>query len=187
MNLEDDIVLEGYGVKLKRLTHDKIEMLRQWRNDPKISQYMFYREYITPEMQERWFANLDNKCNYYFIIEYEGKEVGCINIKDIDWEKRTGEPGIFIYDDDCLDSDVAQRANFLHGDFIWNELQLEALTIEVVRTNKRAMEMNKAAGFTELPLRPGDPEDMVRMILTRENALKPHKLYDKLRKIFNKK
>lgn len=24
-----DLVLEGYGVKLKRLTHDKIELLRQ--------------------------------------------------------------------------------------------------------------------------------------------------------------
>ena len=186
INLEDDIVLEGYGVKLRRLTHDKIEMLRQWRNDPKIQQHMFYREYITPEMQERWFAKLDKKCNFYFIIEYEGKEVGCVNIKDINWETKTGEPGIFIYAEECLDSDVAQRANFLFGDFVWHELQLEAMTIEVVRTNKRAMEMNKTLGYKETPLLPGDPDYKVRMILTREEALKPHKLYDRLRKIFNK-
>ena len=63
---------------MRRLTHDKIEMLRQWRNDPKIQQHMFYREYITPEMQERWFANLDQHTNFYFIVEYDGKEIGLI-------------------------------------------------------------------------------------------------------------
>lgn len=186
MNLEEDIVLEGYGVRLKRLTHDKIEVLRNWRNDPKIQQYMFYRAYITPEMQERWFAKLDKKCNFYFIIEYGGKEVGCVNIKDIDWKTKTGEPGSFIYEDEYLNSDVAQRANFLLGDFIWKDLQLETLIIEVVRSNKRAMEMNKAVGYKEVASRHGDPEDMVRLIMTREDALKPNKLFDRLRMIFNK-
>lgn len=185
--MEENFVLEGYGVTLRRLTHDKIEMLRQWRNDPKISQYMFYREYITPEMQERWFANLDKKCNYYFIIEYEGKEVGCINIRAIDWEKKCGEPGLFIYDDEHLDSDVAMRAGFCMGDWIWNELQLEYQHIEVQRSNKRAMQMNKANGYEEMPALPGDPENMARMILTRERALAPNKLIDRLRKIFSKK
>ena len=51
--MKENLVIEGYGVKLKRLTHDKIELLRQWRNDPKIQQYMIYREEITPEMQEK--------------------------------------------------------------------------------------------------------------------------------------
>ena len=185
--MEENLVLEGYGMTLRRLTHDKIEMLRQWRNDPKISQYMFYRKYITPEMQERWFANLDKKCNYYFIIEYEGKEVGCINIRAIDWEKKTGEPGMFIYDDDYLDSDVSVRASFCMTDWVWTDLQLDYLTIEVQRSNKRAMQMNLAYGYEEIPAQPGDPEDKVRMILTRDKSLAPNKLMDRLRKIFSKK
>lgn len=184
--MEENFELEGYGVTLRRLTHDKIEMLRQWRNDPKISQYMFYREYITPEMQERWFTNLDKKCNYYFIIEYDGKDVGCINIRAIDWEKKCGEPGLFIYDDNYLDSDIALRASFCMGDWIWNDLKLEYQTIEVQRSNKRALQMNKANGYEEIPSLPGDPEDMVRMILTKEKALAPNKLMDRLRKIFSK-
>ena len=39
------MILEGYGVKLHRLTEEKIELLRRWRNDPKIQQYMGYREH----------------------------------------------------------------------------------------------------------------------------------------------
>ena len=184
--MDNNLVLTNYGVTLRRLTHDKIEMLRQWRNDPKIQQYMFYKEYITPEMQEQWFANLDPRCNYYFIIEYKGEEVGCVNIRDIDWETKTGEPGIFIYADDCLNSDVGARANLCLKDFIWNELKLETITTEVVRTNKRALQMSRAMGYREMPLQPGDSEDKIRMIMTREDALKPNKLFDRLRKIFNK-
>lgn len=184
--MDDNLILENYGVRLKRLTHDKIELLRQWRNDPKIQQYMFYREYITPEMQERWFKNLDKKCNYYFIIEYDGKEIGCINIRDIDWEKKTGEPGIFIYDDDYLDSDVAMRAGFCMEDWIWNDLKLESQTIEVRRSNRRALQYNIAIGYEEIPKQQGDEEDKIRMILTREKARKPNKLMERLRKIFNK-
>lgn len=184
--MEDNLVLTNYGVTLRRLTHDKIEMLRQWRNDPKIQQHMFYREYITPEMQERWFANLDKKCDYYFIIEYEGKEVGCINIRAIDWQKRTGEPGIFIYDEDAIEAGVATRAGFCFDDWIWKEMKLDYLTIEVRRSNKKAMQMNISNGYEEIPLFPGDPDDKVRMILTRERALAPNKKRDRLRRIFNK-
>ena len=91
INFEEDIVLEGYGVTLRRLTHDKIEMLRQWRNDPKISGAMFYQQIITPEMQERWFANLDKKQNFYFIVCYKDEEIGLINVKNIDYDKMNGE------------------------------------------------------------------------------------------------
>ena len=138
MNIEEDIVLEGYGVTLHRLTHDKIEMLRQWRNDPKIQQHMFYREYITPEMQERWFANLDKKCNFYFIIEYESKEIGLINVKNINYEHKTGESGVFIYNDDFLNTDVAYRAHLVMFDFIYNELKLVSTYSHILCENNRA-------------------------------------------------
>jgi hypothetical protein len=55
---------EKYGVKLERLTADKIELVRNWRNDPKISQYMEFRDHITAEMQKKWFASVDNENNY---------------------------------------------------------------------------------------------------------------------------
>jgi len=41
------------------MTHDDIEMVRRWRTSPEIAQFMLYREPITPEMQEKWYASLD--------------------------------------------------------------------------------------------------------------------------------
>lgn len=182
--MKENLVIEGYGVKLKRLTHDKIELLRQWRNDPKIQQYMIYREEITPEMQEKWFQKINNDNNFYFIIEYEGKEIGCVNIKDIDYEKRTGEPGIFIYDDEFLNTDVPMRASFCQGDFIWDTLQLEELHIHVLKSNQRAVKENLFFGYELLPDQ--ENQDNQEYVLTRKRMIEVSKRVNRLKKALNK-
>lgn len=174
--------ITGYGVTLRRLTEDKIEMVRNWRNDPIIQQYMEFREYITSEMQKRWFERINNENNYYFIIVYEGKEIGLINIRDIDYEAKDGESGIFIYDVEYLNSDVPLRALFCMNDFVWETLKLERMHCHVLRDNKKAIIMNKALGY-----RLGNSQDDVEnqlYILTRETANNPR--IRKLKKICNK-
>ena len=144
--MEENFELEGYGVTLRRLTHDKIEMLRQWRNDQKIQQHMFYREYITSEMQECWFANLDAHRNFYFIVEYDGKEIGLINVKNVDYEKRNGESGVFIYDDAYLNSDVAYKAHLVMFDYIYEVLKLEYTYSHMLSDNSRALRFAQYLG-----------------------------------------
>ena len=169
INLEDDIVLEGYGVKLRRLTHDKIEMLRQWRNDPKIQQHMFYREYITPEMQERWFANLDKTRNFYFIVCYKDEEIGLINVKNIDFDKMNGESGVFIYDDKYLGTDIAYRAHLVMFDYMYQELHL-AYTYSHMRTdNPTATRFAQFLGGKVATVHP--EQNSVECVLTAEDYL----------------
>ena len=176
--------MTGYGVTLRRLTHDKIEMLRQWRNDPKIQQFMVYRDYITPEMQEAWFQRINNDRNFYFIIEYEGKEIGCVNIRDIDGQKKTGEPGIFIYDDDYLNTDVPMRASFCFGDFIWDTLCLDSLHIHVLKSNQRAMKENLYVGYECLPNQ--EESEVQELVLTRTRMLEMKPKLDRLRRVLVK-
>ncbi len=138
--------IEGYGVVLKRLTKDKIEMVRNWRNDPKIQQYMFFRDYITPEMQEAWFTKIDNEYNHYFIIEVDGKEIGLVNIKDVDYENKVGESGIFIYDDECLNGIMSYQVILVMFDFAYETLELEKLTAVIEKSNQRAIDFNLSLG-----------------------------------------
>lgn len=163
--------LVNYGITLKLLTEEKIEMIRQWRNDPKIKQYMEYREYITSEMQRKWFANLNNgKDNFYWIIEYQGEEIGLINLKDIDFVNKTAEPGIFIWDDGYIGTEVPLRATLTRNDFAWEVLHLETLHCHILCDNKRAIKYNKALGFKLLP----DQEGIYNQayLLKKEDALK---------------
>jgi len=141
------MVISNYGVLLQRLTLDKIEMIRNWRNDAKISQYMEFKEYITPEMQKKWFDKINNDDNYYFIIQVDNKEVGLINIKDIDYNIKEGEAGIFIYDDEYLNSEVAFKAVFVLFDYCFYKLKLEKIKAHILKTNKRAVKYNMSLGY----------------------------------------
>ena len=143
--------LEKYGVVLNRLTLDKIEMVRNWRNDPKITKYMECREYITSEMQEKWFQKINNDNNYFFIIEYEGKEIGLANMKDINYEQKTGEAGIFIYDDDYLNSVVSFYALLCLYDFFFETLGMEKVIAHILKDNKRAIKYNLTFGYELQP------------------------------------
>lgn len=78
--MQQPLVIGGYGVRLVRLTEGKIDLVRRWRNDPKIAQYMDFREYITEEMQKAWFKRIDNEYNFYFIIQVSEKKIGLVDI-----------------------------------------------------------------------------------------------------------
>jgi RimJ/RimL family protein N-acetyltransferase len=108
---------------------------------------MEYQEYITPAMQEKWFEKIDNDNNFFFIIEHEGKEVGLINVKDIDYEQKTGEGGIFIYDDSYLNSTLSFSASLCSLDFCFEILKLNRIIAHILKNNKRAIQFNKMLGF----------------------------------------
>ncbi len=173
--------IEAYGVVLKRLTEDKIEMVRNWRNDPKIQQYMFFRDYITPEMQKAWFAKIDNESNHYFIIEIDGKEIGLANIKDVDYEKKSGEGGLFIYEDEYLDGTTSYQISLAMSDFAYNTLGLVKQIAVIEKNNKRAIDYNLSLGATIV----AEEENVIHVEYTYEGYFN-HPKINQLKKIFSK-
>ena len=147
--------LNAYGVTLKRLTKDKIELVRHWRNDPKIAKHMNFREYITPEMQVKWFDCIDNRFNYYFLIVYKGLDVGLVNVKDINYDFMEGESGIFIFEDSFLNTDLSIRASLCKNDYFFLDFNLIKMTGHVLSDNKRAIRFNRAFGSHPLPNQEG--------------------------------
>ena len=108
---------------------------------------MEYKEYITPEMQKKWFNKINNDNNYYFIIVLGNKEIGLINVRDINYEKLEGEGGIFIYDDELLHSDAPFRASCCLNEFVFNTLKLKRVIAHILKENKRAIKYNEFMGF----------------------------------------
>lgn len=140
--------ISKYGVTLVPLSRGKIEMVRIWRNDPKISRHMQYRGYISPEMQEKWFDRISvSNTDFYFIIEYGGREIGLINIKDVDYGAGRGEQGVFIWDDDYIDTGVAFLAFFALDDFCSETLGLRQVYCHILKSNLRAIRFDTYLGF----------------------------------------
>ncbi len=142
------LTIKQYGVTLKRITSNDIELLRYWRNQQSVKMYMDYRENITPEMQKKWFESVDNKFNYYFIIEFEGKQVGLINAKNFSYENGFGEGGIFIWDADYINSFAAVFSTLALLNFVFYKVKLCNLShARILKDNDRAIHYNQLIGY----------------------------------------
>ena len=146
------LIIEQYGVRLVRLQKSNIELVRYWRNQSDIANYMEYRNYITPSAQINWFDSINNKNNYYFIIEYQKKKVGLINSKDYNPKYGFGEGGIFIWDKSFIDSYVAVFSTLCLLNFVFFTLKLPVIsTARILKSNHKAINYNKQIGYKLLP------------------------------------
>jgi RimJ/RimL family protein N-acetyltransferase len=139
--------LEKYGVCLRQIGPEDLEMVRQWRNSSEVAKYMAYREHITPEMQQNWYDGVCERGDLYFIINVAGKEVGLINLKNIDFIKSESESGIFIADKSFQNTHLIYCASFCLGDFASEVLRLRWGKIHILDDNKRAIRYNLSLGY----------------------------------------
>ncbi len=142
------MIIRKYGVTLQRLRREHIELVRQKRNAEEIRKYMFFRETITPEMQKKWFDSVDNVYNYYFIIEYGGDFVGLINGKNLDFEQKTSEGGIFIWEPKHLNSYLPIMCSVMMADVTFNVMGMNKTIAEILSSNSRSLHYNKKLGYT---------------------------------------
>lgn len=146
------LILEQYGVRLVRIQEKDIELIRTWRNNPDVAGFMEYRKHITAEEQKIWFRSINNKNNYYFIIEYEGKKVGLINSKNYDPKVGFGEGGIFISDKDYINSFAAVFASLCLLNFMFEKIAVSQVSrVRVLKSNERAIQYNKLLGYKLMP------------------------------------
>lgn len=152
--------------RFNRLKEDDLELVRQWRNHPSITKHMVYREHITAEMQQEWFKSINNNNNLYFIIEYKGKKIGLINGKDIDWEERTMESGIFIWDKYYRKTHVPTIVTMLFAEMGVTIFEINP-TATILKSNERALKYNKMLGFK---VTEDDPDkEYVRLALEKDS------------------
>ena len=137
-----------YGITLERMEAHHAELVRQWRNDPKIAKFMFYKGEITSVMQSEWFSSIDNEQNFFFLIHYNNSPAGLINISSIDWENKTAYTGLFIYDDKFLSSDVPVMASLAMLDIFFLLFDLQLVYAKVKGNNSVAHQYNSSLGFT---------------------------------------
>jgi RimJ/RimL family protein N-acetyltransferase len=138
--------IEKYGIVLERLTERDIEMVRAWRNSTEIAQFMVYRDQITPEMQQQWFATRDPERDFHFIVFHAGEACGLADVKAIDWDAKSFVAGLFLLQP-YWDTDLGMRAAYAITDFAFFDLDLELGFCQVLRTNRRALRLNLSLGY----------------------------------------
>lgn len=128
-----------------------IEVVRQWRNDPVVANNYEFRDHITPEMQQKWFQSVNNINNLYTILEYKGEEIGVINIKNINWEEKTCEGGIFIPDTKYHLTGLPAIISYVTTEIIFRMFDWNVAYAHVLRDNHSVQQFVKMLGYQLLP------------------------------------
>jgi RimJ/RimL family protein N-acetyltransferase len=165
------MIVEQYGLKYTRVTETDLELIRYWRNKDFIRNTMQFKEYITPEMQKEWFQKINNKYNYYFIIEADNQKIGLLNYKDPAPNTKTAEGGIFIWEQDYWGTPIPVLASLTMLECMYEVLNLpDNSMVTVAKNNKRALTFNKMLGYEIYE--PYKNEHFYKLILTKERYLK---------------
>lgn len=166
-----------YGIILRRVLECDIELIRTWRNSKNIRNTMQFREFITPEMQAEWFKKINTNSSLYYVIEYENKLIGLVNDKHIDWEKKTSEAGMFIWDTSYQNNYTPLLVSLCCLDTSFFFLSWNGFYASILKNNQRAIEYNKSMGF-ELIADKAETENAVYF-------LKRESYYHKINRIKN--
>lgn len=146
--------IENYGVRLDRLTEDKLELVRSWRNSPEVSRYMFSQDYITEEQQKKWYRKIDNENNLYFLIYYKNEYIGLVDMNDIDYDKKIGENGFYIAKEEYWNLGIiAYQVLFCLFDYWYDEMGMECVISRVLHSNNRAARLVSFIGSVPTELK----------------------------------
>ena len=161
------MIVRKYGITLRRLSLEDIELVRQKRNSEEIRQVMQFKEEITPEMQLNWFKRINNFENYYYIVEYNGRKVALINDKNMDWNARTSESGLFFWDKEYINTFIPILASLVLLDVGFHYLDWKTSYIHVMRDNFAAIGYAQQIGYEVCEGQEEEENQLYR--LSREN------------------
>jgi RimJ/RimL family protein N-acetyltransferase len=108
---------------------------------------MFIQDVLQEKDQLAWFHSINNASNYYFIIEYLGVKVGLIHAKNFSEEEGIGEGGIFIGENEYLETWASVMASICFLNFIFSKLEINQSIVRVQAQNKSAISYNLQLGY----------------------------------------
>ena len=168
------------NVRLRPLEKRDIEQLRIWRNDPSQTRFLRPLGFITPEMQEKWFANYrENEDEITFAVEETEllhKMVGSVALYNFRGD--TAEIGkIQIGEEKAHGLGIGKRTLEMACWIGFRTLGLKKIVSSVHRENLAAYRNNQKVGFVVAGNHPacvGGVEDEIEITGKRLTEVCPH-------------
>ena len=136
-----------YGITLNRLRLEDLEFVREKRNSEIADPAMETAGEITPEMQQKWFDSINNADNFYYIIEYKGVRTGMLNTRIMDWQGRTSESELLLWDESYEQTEVPVLALLCLLEIEFYFLNWNVSYIRIKSDNTKAIENAVSLGY----------------------------------------
>ncbi len=163
-------------VELVRVSLDDKASLREWRNDPSVSKWMYTNHQIGEEEHNSWFdAMLADPSKVYWKIVADGVAVGSVFLTGVSSQGSSCEWGMYLADMNARGKGVAQAACALSFRYAFNELVVDVVKCEAVAQNENAIGLYESVGYVRTGLqidavkRGDEMLSVVTLELTRES------------------
>ncbi len=140
------MLIKKYGLVLKEVEREDLELIRQFRNSETIKKKMVHRNQISRAQQINWFKSIRCSKHFYFLIYKNDSVIGLINGKNIDFNKRTSEGGIFVWNED-RNYETSITASIILNDWNFFINNFKKNYAQVVKSNKQAIAYNEFMGY----------------------------------------
>ena len=142
--------LMGKRILLRELKLDDMPLLNSLMNDPSICDNVVgWSKPVTMEEQVSWFKNLNNDNTIRYAICDKKKIdiiIGTIVISRIDWKNRSCSIDIKI-SNKKQGRGYGKNAIFLVEKYIFNELNMNRIAINILETNYSSRRVFEKCGF----------------------------------------
>lgn len=150
--MRHDVVLEGYGCRLRPVTLSDAEFIVTLRNQP-FTKGTIHATSTDVDAQKRWIQDyFERSGDYYWIVEAqtEGnwKAVGTLGLYDITAEGHEAMPGRWVMYPQVV-FPVVLPEMLLYA-FVFERLCLKRLVFDVVASNKKVVRFHRLFGAREL-------------------------------------
>ena len=163
-------------VELVRISLADKASLREWRNDPAVSKWMYTNHEIGEAEHNAWFdAMLADVSKVYWKIVADGVAVGAVFLTGVSSQGSSCEWGMYLADVNTRGKGVAQAACALSFRYAFNELAVDAVKCEAVAQNENAIGLYESVGYVRTGIqidavqRGGEMLSVVTLELTRKS------------------
>ena len=165
------------------------EMVRVWRNSPEVNEYLFADQHITAEAHREWFQKILNDQTFkYWIVTYDGQDVGVVNLFNIDRDNQRCYWGFYIAYPEMRGRGIGTFVEYEILRIVFDELGFNKLCGETLSWNK-ILQIHYSFGYQQEGclrqhvIKDGRPVDVVVIgILRDEWELKKPELQERLRR-----
>ena len=179
---------------LREVKMEDKEIVREWRNRPEVSKYLYTDDYITEEMHEKWFNRIlkDPSCRYW-IITFKNRGVGAVNICDISERNKRCSWAYYLADPSVRGKGLGALVEYEILHIVFDEMKFNRLCCEVLAFNELVVNTHEHFGFKKEGYfrqhiwKSGEYYDVVSMAILKEDweEIKP-KVEPKIKRIISR-
>lgn len=142
----------GTKTKLREYKKYDVEIVKKYINQPEVKSLLHAGiPYLyTLEDEMKWYEEISAlKDTYSFAIETieDEKYIGGCGINNVDWKNSVAEIGIFIGNKDYWGKGYGTDAMQVLIKFIFNEMNINKIKLQVFSFNERAIKCYEKCGF----------------------------------------